>query len=315
MRVMNYYGNDRCQIVTLEQNRDIFKIEFPDADFMTFSRNDFFGYREFPMLHVIKKLREERYEKIFDLTGGTKAAFILLFSSSNQIFGANVRFYRKVYNHFLPLDYNRHVRELYPPIIDLDSEIPGFKSAMLKGENYKIVNNILIHPGAAWKSKEWGVRKYFELGCRLKALNYNISLIAESGSFSEEIQLEFRGAGIDVIYSKTLDDLKNQIGNCDLFIGNDSGPLHLANHLGKPTFAIYGPTNPEYHNPYYGINGYVRSIISCSPMTTKLCYLEGGRKCYHYECMNSLTVEMVYTELVKFMNEKLQPLKQVESAG
>ena len=48
----------------------------------------------------------------------------------------------------------------------------------------------------------------------------------------------------------TFGELSALIEKCDLIIANDSGPMHAAAALGKPTLGIFGPTDPEAHRPF-----------------------------------------------------------------
>jgi heptosyltransferase-2 len=79
-------------------------------------------------------------------------------------------------------------------------------------------------------------------------------------------------------------------------ISNDSGPLYIASLMGKPTFTIYGPTNPLFHLPLGSKHNYIRHLISCSPAETeKYCFTNAGRDgCPSFECMNQLKVDEVY---------------------
>jgi ADP-heptose:LPS heptosyltransferase len=108
---------------------------------------------------------------------------------------------------------------------------------------------------------------------------------------------------IKFIETKTTADLIEVIKRCALLIGNDSGPVHIANLLGKPTFTIYGPTNPDFHKPLDGINKYIIKEIPCSPRTNeKMCFTYGGMiGCPSFECMNNLNVEEVKTSVDDFI--------------
>jgi ADP-heptose:LPS heptosyltransferase len=80
--------------------------------------------------------------------------------------------------------------------------------------------------------------------------------------------------------------------NCRLFVGNDSGPLHLAVALGLPTLGLFGPTAPEQFYPYDALrHRYVYKCLECSP-----CYRFGGSilqylpKCFRPYCMEQISV-------------------------
>ena len=84
--------------------------------------------------------------------------------------------------------------------------------------------------------------------------------------------------------------------NCQLLIGNDSGPLHLAAALQVPTIGLFGPTNPEQFYPYHlPQHHYIYKGLGCSP-----CYKFGGGvwqyipRCSKAYCMEEITVDEVF---------------------
>ena len=79
-----------------------------------------------------------------------------------------------------------------------------------------------------------------------------------------------------------------------LLITNDSGPMHLANAVGTPIVAIFGPTNPKRTGPYQGNYIVVQRELPCAP-----CYL---RKCpAGQECLQELGVDQVMSAVQQLM--------------
>lgn len=81
------------------------------------------------------------------------------------------------------------------------------------------------------------------------------------------------------------------LGRCDMFIGNDSAPLHIAAAAGTPTVGIFGPTRPERLAPRGEGHVVVVSGRRCAP-----CYREvigAARECGGCECMEEIAVEQV----------------------
>jgi len=79
-----------------------------------------------------------------------------------------------------------------------------------------------------------------------------------------------------------------------LFIGTDTGPLHMAAALGIPTVAIMGPSDPLRNGPY----GEGHEII-CRKLPCSNCY---KRTCESNECMRMITVDEVYDKVKKRLN-------------
>jgi ADP-heptose:LPS heptosyltransferase len=93
-----------------------------------------------------------------------------------------------------------------------------------------------------------------------------------------------------------------------LFIGNDSGPLHLAAALDIPTIGLFGPTAPCQFYPYQAPrHTYIYKALSCSP-----CYRFGGGiwqylpRCTKAYCMQAITVQ----ELIMKVMQTLFPVNQ-----
>ena len=88
------------------------------------------------------------------------------------------------------------------------------------------------------------------------------------------------------------------LSRCNLFITNDSGPMHIAAALGVPTVAIFGSTDPSLTGPIGDTVKVLKKDISCSPCFEREC------KKGHYDCMNMITVDDVYEACVAFLGRK-----------
>ncbi|HKZ46203.1 MAG TPA: glycosyltransferase family 9 protein, partial [Thermodesulfobacteriota bacterium] len=78
------------------------------------------------------------------------------------------------------------------------------------------------------------------------------------------------------------------ISRCNLFITNDSGPMHIAAALGIPTVAIFGSTDPKLTRPLGDNVRVIKKNIECSPCFDREC------RYGHYNCMKMVTVQDVY---------------------
>ncbi|MCZ6701456.1 MAG: hypothetical protein O6940_00275, partial [Ignavibacteria bacterium] len=78
-----------------------------------------------------------------------------------------------------------------------------------------------------------------------------------------------------------------------------------ANMLGKPTFTIYGPTNPDYSIPYGDDHDFIIKSIHCSPEKNKqYCFTHAGMVgCPAFKCMETMGVEEVYNKLLPFVQK------------
>jgi heptosyltransferase-1 len=83
---------------------------------------------------------------------------------------------------------------------------------------------------------------------------------------------------------------------CDLVIGGDTGPTHLAGALGVKTLCLFGPTSPVRHAPFQGIGIQANDYKCARECNQKKC----GRKVLG--CMESLTPEEVWLAMNEDLN-------------
>lgn len=86
----------------------------------------------------------------------------------------------------------------------------------------------------------------------------------------------------------SIEELISKIAMLDLFITNDSGPMHLAAAFEIPTVAIFGPTKQDETNQWMNKQGVIISKeLDCAPCMKRTCPLK------HHECMKLITAEKV----------------------
>ncbi len=148
-----------------------------------------------------------------------------------------------------------------------------------------------INPGATYGSaKRWYPEKFAEVASAF-AEHYDIIIFGGPNEVGMANEIESRLSGIKVtnFAGKTsIPELCSFIGGLDLFITNDSGPMHVAAAYQVPTVAIFGPTRhletSQWKNEKSVI---VRHEMECAPCMKRECPLG------HHECMKSITAQEV----------------------
>jgi len=118
----------------------------------------------------------------------------------------------------------------------------------------------IVNPGAGWGAKCWPVESY---GAVAKALSDSgMAVVVNYGPEEETLAQRVRHSS-----GGTAHPIKCSVGElialtrrASLFIGGDTGPMHLAAALGVPVVALFGPTQPERNGPYA-----TRAIMLRSP--------------------------------------------------
>lgn len=120
-----------------------------------------------------------------------------------------------------------------------------------------IGNFVMMNPGAGWGAKCWPVARYGELAKRFK--RSGLATVANIGPGEETLAREIETASESAVktVSCSMAQLIALTRRARLFVGGDTGPVHLAAAQDIPVVAIYGPTNPMRNGPYgpHGTNG------------------------------------------------------------
>src|SRR5262249_33836833 len=130
-------------------------------------------------------------------------------------------------------------------------------STQLSNRNSEV---ILINPGAGWEAKQWPAEQYGEVARALSADGYTI--LINFGPGEEELANAVQASSLKAVVpiSCSIAEPIASTRRAKLFIGGDTGPLHLAAAMHIPVVAIFGPTDPARNGPYG-----TKSIVLRSP--------------------------------------------------
>lgn len=106
---------------------------------------------------------------------------------------------------------------------------------------------VLVHTGAGQPVRVWPMERYRGLVARLRRQNYQVQVACDPDQRSWWVAAGEEG----VATPRTVSELLLVIERAGAFIGNDSGPCHLAAFSGVPTFTIFGPQLPEWFAPLH----------------------------------------------------------------
>lgn len=149
---------------------------------------------------------------------------------------------------------------------------------------------IAIGAGASYGlAKCWPPSRFAELANRLQSqMEADVILFgtATEAPVSRAITAGMRHPPVDLTGKTSIADLPALLSQCDLFVGNDSGAMHVAAAVGLPVVAVFGPTDPFGTAPVTPRCSIVQEKPYCSP-----CFL---RRCpTDHRCMTRVTPEAV----------------------
>ena len=105
---------------------------------------------------------------------------------------------------------------------------------------------VLIHSGARLPLRVWPLENFRELAARLRQKNFAVQIACDADQRDW-----WRARGEDAAAPRNVGELLALLDGAGAFIGNDSGPGHLAAACGRPTFTLFGPQLPEWFAPLH----------------------------------------------------------------
>jgi len=227
-------------------------------------RRTLFSFNTWQQMAVgLSELRGVRYDAAIDFQGAIRSALLARWSGAPIIYGsaqprenaASMWYTRQV------LPSGTHVVEqalalaqavIQQPIPEPHPEFPLDPDAEHKvaGLTANIRAFAILNPGAGWGAKQWPAERY---GVVARELAKNdIQSLVNYGPGEEDLAAAVGAAseGTARRISCSVAELIALTRRARLFIGGDTGPMHLAAALKIPVVAIFGPTNPARNGPF-----------------------------------------------------------------
>ncbi|WP_320006637.1 glycosyltransferase family 9 protein [Maridesulfovibrio sp.] len=190
-------------------------------------------------------------------------------------------------------------------MLELPADVLGEAESFFKGlGDVPIVG---IHPGSTWETKKWPERNFAEVIDKCVAAGYKV--IFFGGPDEKELcssilkQVRKADAVVSLAGKLGLQQLAAYIRQLDVYLTNDSGPMHIAWIQKVPVVAMFGPTVRRFGFFPRGDNSTV--LESPEELKCRPCGLHGGRVCRekHHKCMTDITVEMVWNRISQHIEE------------
>jgi ADP-heptose:LPS heptosyltransferase len=156
---------------------------------------------------------------------------------------------------------------------------------------------VVIHMGAGNRFRDWGMDNFSALIGRLSADRIHVFLIGRSeeeklrAAVLSKIQKTHDFSGVLAIH-----DLLNLIAGASVYVGADSGPLHLASLTATPLVALFGPNLAQISGPWRKEQVEIVQLdMPCRPCSQRKCKYDT------IPCMRNIAVEKVYDAVSKFI--------------
>lgn len=172
-----------------------------------------------------------------------------------------------------------------------DSNLSSQTKIAYPQNNIKNNNQIIIGIGSSGPTKRWSTENYIELIKKIN--NKNIKFYLAGGNNEIENQIankiinEIKDNRIESLCSLSIEEIMPIINSSKLYVGNDTGFMHLSAGLNIPAIGLFGDTPLSYAN-------YTKNIIPIIPKNFKTVG-------HNSMAMNQITIEQVLNEVKKFI--------------
>ena len=253
-----------------------------------------------------RQIRANKYDVAFNLHGGTTATFFVRVSGAKHRVGFSHYSYSFLYNHLLSSSADFWQKE-YTHSAEQQLALLGFvgvpvedrpKSRLDVISNFKfqISNYALLHPVAAFDTKQWATENFARIAEYLSAKGLQIVAVAteKEREVLENLQ-KLSNAPITIFDDLSLPEITALASHARIFVGNDSGIAHIAAAVNAPSVVIFGSSNRNHWRPWTDApHEIVYENLPCQPCAGYFCKEFDAPK-----CILSVKVESVIAAIEK----------------
>ena len=166
---------------------------------------------------------------------------------------------------------------------------------------------VCLAPGASVETKRWPAERFAAVAKKLiHDLGAQILFLGDSrdAELTNAVNSKLDGAGIDLAGKLTLMQSACALNRADMALTNDSGLMHLATALGKPTTAVFGSTVRELG--FFPV-GPRTAVVENKELACRPCTHIGRRRCpkKHFRCMLDIPPKTVFDAATALLRQSL----------
>lgn len=258
---------------------------------------------------ILEYNSNQKFDLVIDLQNNLRSKFLLCGLYKRKLKFNKNRLYKLalVYLKNIIKEPRHIVDRYFDTLKPLNIVNKNYKPEIfIKTEQHNIKNELIIGVahGANHFTKQWIAEYFAELINSIhNKFNTKFYLFGNSQEAENATKIvNLANANIvDYTGKLTLKDTITKINECDYFISNDTGLMHIATALGKPVVAIFGSTVPELGFSPYSIPHRISQIqLHCRP-----CTHIGRSHCPrgHFDCMRKLYPSIVLAHFDELFQE------------
>ena len=208
------------------------------------------------------EIKKKKFDKIFIFNGSLRYKLLAIISGIREIYQYPLFTSKDVIFQTAKIFTENYVGKIISPQPSLNININKVKQAKI---DYKIHNkskNIVFGVSASGPTKRWGINNYIKLAEELSKFK-NCKFFIVAGKYDNEIVEKILNSNVKnnclSLENLSIRNILPIIKNCDLYIGNDTGFMHICSALGIKSIGIF------VDSPALAYSGYSKNILAIVP--------------------------------------------------
>lgn len=276
-------------------------------------RNGNYLTRSIVFFEFLKRLIKLKIDLTIDMHGVNLSAFLTFVSGAEFRVGKKNNDLSWMYSKKVNLTSGRHKMYNYIEIAEESGVVSQFniptlrlKDVWIEALTSKVYKSglqigkriVCIHPGAGKIYKQWTVDGFADIIDWLYNRGVQPVLIGAGMDrvFGDEILKKVNRKPVDLIDKLTIGELMVLLSKASIYLGNDSGPMHLAALMSTPVVAIFGPAREKRWSPLSEKATILRGHEPCEKCRGKDCELD-------FRCVKTLSSERVKEAIDRYLYE------------
>jgi ADP-heptose:LPS heptosyltransferase len=305
-RIIDHYGLENVLLVLSPVSLEVLKVFYTPVHYEVITRIELRQLYKHPvkLLHFASKVRAFSPNKAYFTYDECSSAYIVSFLAGIRQrigYATNIAFGQRLLTKRISFTADKNIYDIHADLIN-DGNFDGGKGIEFKDDLntppdfFLQQPYIVIHPFAQFSYREWSFENYCELARQIEGkLGVKTAMIGE-----QKHKQQFQGYELTYTIDNSIEQIFKLIRNAKLFVGNNSGPLHISIVTETPFVSIEGPSAANW-GPKNGKLKYVRlknERVACVPCES---IFKVPMKCNNHgapnECLSTITVQEVFSHV------------------
>lgn len=274
---------------------------------------------------VAHRLRANRYDVVYNLHGGTTATLLTRATGAKHRVGFETYQYARLHNHLSPSSAalwrrdKTHSAEQQlallgwtgVPVSDrprthlaVTPKAAATVTAKLRAAGLSDAPFVVIHPAAAFATKQWSAENFGQVARALSEQRLPIVVITTPNQTDTVEELQRHASAPLVSFNDlALPEITALLAQARLFVGNDSGIAHMAAAVETPSVVIFGSSNTAHWQPWVSDAPGSAAEIVFEEMDCQPCHGYFCEKFTQPECILRVPVNRVMAAIERVLRE------------